>query len=52
MDMSHLLASLKLMEELHYEAMMRSSGPKREEHAILSRSYREAIEYLRSTRKG
>jgi len=43
-EMDELIPILKLMEKLH-EAMY--SSTKREEHAILSKSYREAIDYLR-----
>lgn len=43
-EIDGLIPILKLMEKFH-EAMY--SRTKREEHAILSRSYREAIDYLR-----
>ncbi len=45
-DVQELLTTLRLMEELHRVAASYSAGETREEHILLSQSYREAIEYI------
>jgi len=45
-ELNDLIPILRLMEGLHYEAMKRSVGKARTEHAKLACSYAKAIFYL------